>query len=49
MLKSDNFTMISLSLRDNFIKGPEVEMMIESLKINKTLIKFAVDYNPISQ
>lgn len=49
MLRSPSFTLVSLSLRDNFLKQPEVEQMIESLKINKTIASFSVDYNPVSQ
>lgn len=49
MLRSPSFTLVSLSLRDNFLKQPEVEQMIESLKINKTMARFCVEFNPVSQ
>ena len=49
MIKSEFCTLKSISLRDNFIKQEAAEQIFDSLKMNKTIIKMHLDYNPIKQ
>ena len=48
MIKSTYTTLKTLNLRENFIKPSAGEQILEALKVNKTLTKVNLDYNPIS-
>jgi len=39
----------TLSLRDNFIKQNAADQIKEALKVNRTITKIHLDYNPIKQ
>ena len=47
MIKSPYTTLKTLNLRDNYLKAPSGEKILEALKENKTITKMHVDYNPI--
>ena len=47
MIKSPFTTLKSLSLRDNLIRAKAGENLKDVLKVNKTITKITLDYNPI--
>lgn len=49
MIKSPFCTLKMVSLRDNFIKQPSAELIKEALKVNRTITKIHLDYNPIKK
>lgn len=49
MISNKDCTLKVLSLRDNFIKQQAGEQISEAMKHNRSIVKLAIDYNPIKQ
>jgi len=47
MIKSPYTTLKSLSLRDNLLRAKVGENLKDALKVNKSITKVFLDYNPI--
>ena len=49
MIKSEFTTLKVLNMRDNYIKWRSADKMKDALKVNKTITRILLDYNPIKK